>query len=259
MSESVLGFQVESSESSWFAGELFRILFEETTRPRICTWLACLNPHSYAVARRDAAFSLALRDANWLVPDGTGIVFASAILGGSIRGRITGSDVFRGLHERMNVAGGTSVFFLGSTADTLRRIKRRMAEEYPRIRIAGSYSPAFKDSFCSRESEQMISTINAAAPDILWVGMTAPKQEKWICENRHYLNVRFAGAVGAVFDFYAGHVKRSHPVFQRLGFEWLPRLIQQPRRLWRRTFVSAPIFLLDVLRAKMLALRIAKK
>ena len=90
--------------------------------------------------------------------------------------------------------------------------------------------------------------IDVAAPDVLWVGMTAPKQEKWIFENRACLNVKFAAAIGAVFDFYTGQVKRSHPVFQRFGLEWLPRLIQQPRRLWRRMFVSAPIFVWHVLR-----------
>lgn len=81
--------------------------------------------------------------------------------------------------------------------------------------------------------------------------MTAPKQEKWIFENHARLNVKFAAAIGAVFDFYAGQVKRSDPVFQRLGMEWLPRLIQQPRRLWRRMFVSAPVFIWYVLRQRL--------
>ena len=94
----------------------------------------------------------------------------------------------------------------------------------------------------------MLAAINAAAPDVLWVGMTAPKQEKWLHANRARLDVKFAAAVGAVFDFYAGRVKRSHPVFQKLGLEWLPRLLQEPRRLWRRNFVSTPVFLWHLLR-----------
>ena len=94
----------------------------------------------------------------------------------------------------------------------------------------------------------MILAINAAAPDVLWVGMTAPKQEKWIRANQDRLNVRFAGAIGAVFDFYTGKIKRSHPVFQRFGLEWLPRLLQEPRRLWRRMFLSAPVFVWHVLK-----------
>lgn len=101
------------------------------------------------------------------------------------------------------------------------------------------------------ELEAMIAAINQASPDILWVGMTAPKQEKWIHQNLHRLDVRFVAAIGAVFDFYTGRVKRSHPIFQRLGLEWLPRLVQEPRRLWRRMFVSAPIFLWHVVREKL--------
>jgi len=80
--------------------------------------------------------------------------------------------------------------------------------------------------------------------------MTAPKQEKWIFDNLPELDVKFAGAIGAVFDFYTGRVKRSHPFFQRIGLEWLPRLVQEPERLWRRMFVSAPIFVLHVLRQR---------
>ena len=221
--------------------------------PHPCRWLACMNPHSYAVSLNDSAFSQALHEADWLVPDGAGIVLASKILGGNIRERVTGSDVFKGVLEALNAKVGHSVFFLGATEETLAAIRARMAVDYPNVRIAGTYSPTFKPSYSSAELDQMVNAINAAEPDVLWVGMTAPKQEKWIYQNRARLNVRFAGAIGAVFDFYTGRVKRSHPVFQRLGLEWLPRLVQQPRRLWRRMFVSAPIFLWHVVKARLRA------
>ena len=97
----------------------------------------------------------------------------------------------------------------------------------------------------------MVEAINRAKPDVLWVGMTAPKQEKWVRQHRDRLEVRFIGPVGAVFDFFIGRVQRSHPLFQRLGLEWLPRLLQEPRRLWRRNFISNPSFLLRVLRARL--------
>jgi N-acetylglucosaminyldiphosphoundecaprenol N-acetyl-beta-D-mannosaminyltransferase len=123
-----------------------------------------------------------------------------------------------------------------------------MAVDYPNVRVAGTYSPPFKKTYSKEEVDAMAAAINEAAPDVLWVGMTAPKQEKWIHDQRDRLNVKFAAAIGAVFDFYTGRVKRSHPAFQRLGLEWLPRLVQEPRRLWRRMFVSAPVFLFAVLR-----------
>lgn len=119
----------------------------------------------------------------------------------------------------------------------------------PKIQLAGTCSPPFKESFSAEDIDAMIASVNAANADILWVGLSAPKQEKWIYENRDRLNVKFIGAVGAVFDFYAGNVRRSPPIFQKMGLEWLPRLLQQPRRLWRRMFVSAPVFVWHVLKS----------
>ena len=95
----------------------------------------------------------------------------------------------------------------------------------------------------------MIDLVNRARADVLWVGMTAPKQEKWIHTHQNRLEVCFAGAIGAVFDFYTGQVRRSSAIFQRMGLEWLPRLMQEPIRLWRRMILSAPTFLFDLLRA----------
>jgi Teichoic acid biosynthesis proteins len=129
-------------------------------------------------------------------------------------------------------------------------MKQRMARDYPNIKVVGTYSPPFKDVYSQAELDEMIHVVNAAAPDVLWVGMTAPKQEKFIFENRLRLNVKFAAAVGAVFDFYTGNVKRSHPWFLNHSLEWLPRLIQEPRRLWKRTFFSAPLFLFHVLKVR---------
>jgi N-acetylglucosaminyldiphosphoundecaprenol N-acetyl-beta-D-mannosaminyltransferase len=244
MKENILGFQVVAQPPESCVNEVFECLEHEGRKAK----LACLNPHSYAVALDDTDFANALKSADWLVPDGVGVVFASRLLGGAVKARVTGSDVFEGLHARMNARKGMSVFFLGASEETLAKICARMAQDYPDIRVAGTYSPPFKPEYSVADLDEMINVVNAARPDVLWVGMTAPKQEKWIFENLHRLDVKFAGAVGAVFDFYVGNVKRSHPVFQSLGLEWLPRLLRQPRRLWRRTFVSAPIFVWHVFR-----------
>lgn len=207
-----------------------------------CKWLACINPHSYVISMDDPEFFQALSNADWLVPDGTGIVMASRFFRGRITRRITGSDMFKGIHNRLHDFGA-KVFFLGSTESTLQAICNKMSKDWPRIRIVGTYSPPFKPTFSREETRAMVAAVNAASPDVLWVGMTAPKQEKWLFENRSNLNAKFAGAVGAVFDFYTGRVRRSHPVFQHLGLEWLPRLILEPNRLWKRNFVSTPRFL----------------
>ncbi len=249
MKAKVLGYRVDANSAGGFADVIMAELARSAGSAEVNrAWLACLNPHSYAVALEDQAFLEALRSADWLIPDGVGVVLAGRVLGASIPERVTGSDIFYGLHQRMNAAGGFSVFFLGASEETLALIRARMAVDYPAIRVAGTYSPPFKPEYSTAELDEMITAVNAARPDVLWVGMTAPKQEKWIFQNLHRLDVKFAGAVGAVFDFYVGKVKRSHPVFQDMGLEWLPRLLRQPVRLWRRTFVSAPIFVWHVVR-----------
>jgi N-acetylglucosaminyldiphosphoundecaprenol N-acetyl-beta-D-mannosaminyltransferase len=245
MKENILGYPVDTSSITSCVSDIYSFIAKSAKR-----WFACINPHSYAVALRDPSFSKALLAADWLVPDGIGVVYASRWLGGHIRERVTGSDVFFGLSERMNTDGGMSVFFLGSSEETLTKIRARMAYDYPNIRIVGSLSPPFKPFYTDEEICEMIDSVNSVSPDVLWVGLTAPKQEKWIAENIHRLDIKFAGAIGAVFDFYTGKIKRSHPLFQKLGLEWLPRLIQEPRRLWSRMFVSAPIFVWHVIRQR---------
>lgn len=247
----ILGYRVEAGSGDDCIRVIARTLRQDR---RDCAWMACLNPHSYASGRRDTVFRQALQSANWLIPDGVGVVIAGCILGSRIRERITGFDIFEGVMTELDRTNG-SVFFLGSTEQTLNAIVERLPHDYPQIRIAGVYSPPFKPEFTDTENNDMVAAIVASKADVLWVGMTAPKQEKWLAAHRDQLPVTFAGAIGAVFDFYTGNVKRSHPLFQRLGLEWLPRLLQQPKRLWRRMFVSAPIFLFDVFRSAALKLK----
>lgn len=227
---------------------------------RIIAWVSdggkaktfvCANPHSLAGTAGDDMFRTALLDADMIVPDGGGIVLASRILGGQIREWITGSDVFRGVNEAMNRRGQGSCYFLGATEATLAAIRARMAVDFPNVRVAGTFSPPFTNEFTEENNRQMIEAINVAGPDVLWVGLTAPKQEKWIYQNREKLNVKFIGAVGGVFDFFSGNIRRNeYPWFLEHGLEWLPRLIQEPSRLWKRTFISAPVFLFLVLKQK---------
>lgn len=207
-------------------------------------FVACANPHSLVVAERDAAFAAALLTADMLVPDGVGMVLASRLRRGRIRTRVTGSDFFLGLNARLSKAGPRlRTFFLGSTPETLAAIERQMAARFPAVEVAGCFSPPFRASFTPDDDEAMIAAVRRARADVLWVGMTAPKQETWIARVRSRLDVGLVVAIGAAFDFFAGTVTRSHPAWQRVGLEWLPRLLRQPRRLWRRTFVSAPRFL----------------
>ena len=214
------------------------------------TTLFCANPHSLVVARIDPDFLAALSSSEFLIPDGTGIVAASRFLGGNISARITGFDLFTGLAKRWNGKGGRSFFFLGSSEEVLNKIKTRMSREYPGITISGTYSPPFSERLTNNESDRIIEAVNDARPTALWVGMTAPKQEKWIHDHRGRLNVPFTAAIGAAFDYFAGTRERASASMQSVGLEWLPRLIREPRRMWKRNFVSTPVFLYYIIRQK---------
>ena len=243
--EDIVGYPVSYESVDTIVSHLIRLI---QTGHRPCSYFGCLNPHSVETAAGDSEFQAALLDADFLTADGVGIVYASRIFRGQIQQRVTGTDMFAALTRAMNTAGDMSCYFLGSTKETLQRIQDRMAKEYPGLRVAGTYSPPFKSNFTIEDTEEMIRRVNDTKCDVLWIGMTAPKQEKWIHQNRHRLNVTFAGPIGAVFDFYSGNIKRSGPAWRKLGLEWLPRFLQEPRRLWRRNVISSPAFIMRCIR-----------
>ena len=217
---------------------------------RKARYMACANPHSLVVAKSDFAFSRALKEADMLIPDGAGILLAARVLNLPISERVTGSEFFHGLTTQLASNGGARYFFLGSSEQVLNLIDLRMIKEFPGITVCGVLSPPFKPEFSKAESAAMVAAVNDARPDVLWVGMTAPKQEKWIHENRDGLEVPFVGAIGAVFDFYAGTKRRSSVFWQRIGMEWFPRLLREPCRLWERNLKSTPVFLFWIVREK---------
>ena len=211
-----------------------------------------INAHSFVLARNDEAFESALLDADALLPDGISIVKACRWLQceNAPDEKIAGADLFAYEMEKLNGKGGTC-FFLGSTPGTLALIEKKAAEVYPNITVK-SYSPPFSASFSRSESQAMVDAVNAVDPDLLWVGMTAPKQEKWLYDHWHELDIHcHTGAIGAVFDFFAGTVSRAPQGWIRLGLEWLYRLIKEPRRTWRRYLVNNPVFLWLVLKEKL--------
>lgn len=208
-----------------------------------------LNPHSYCVAKRDKIFKQALLQSDILLPDGSGILWAAAILRHKRIRKIAGADMHEHLLQQLQTKAG-KCFYLGASVETLARIKERLTKEYPDIQAA-FYSPPFKEEFSAKENEQMLQIINAFSPEVLFVGMTAPKQEKWVFQHASAMQVPVLCSIGAVFDFYAGTKKRSGTFWQKIGLEWLPRFIREPRRMWNRIFVSIPVFMWDILRYKL--------
>ena len=207
---------------------------------------ACANPHSVVTAKTDKEFLLALSDADIVVADGTGITLAARLAFAKTLPRITGYDYFYNLLDSLNKKESGKVFFFGSTEKVLELIKDNFSALFPNIEIAGTLSPPFR-AWSEKENDKMLETINASNADILWVGMTAPKQEKWVFQNRNKLNTPVIGSVGAVFDFIAGTHPKAPDWMSRYGLEWLYRLIREPKRMWRRNFVSTPKFVMYVL------------
>jgi N-acetylglucosaminyldiphosphoundecaprenol N-acetyl-beta-D-mannosaminyltransferase len=190
----------------------------------------------------------ALHACDAIVPDGVGVTLVGRLTGVRVGPRITGMDFFLGLMSKLNRRGGRA-FFFGSSDVVLRRMVLRAQQEFPNVQV-DVLSPPY-GQWSEADNDAMIARIRAAQPDVLWVGMTAPKQEKWVHDNARKVDVPVVGSIGAVFDYYAEVVHRAPQWLCNLGLEWLYRLVFEPRRLWRRTFVSAPQFLLLALRERL--------
>ena len=206
-----------------------------------------INAHSYNTARKDSLFADALTNGDVLIPDGVSIVKACKwIKAKSLpKERIAGWDLFAFEMNKLEKKGGT-VMFMGSSQKVLDLIVKRAAEVYPHLKVV-TYSPPYKPEFSDEDNKAIIDAINAANPDLLWIGMTAPKQEKWTYSHWKELNIHcHVGTIGAVFDFFAGTVERAPMWWQEHGLEWLYRLIKEPKRMWRRYIIGNALFLWNI-------------
>lgn len=204
-----------------------------------------INPHSYCVAKQDLKFKNALINSDILLPDGVGIVIAIKLLYKKTIKKIAGDDLHSFMLEKARKEN-LDIFYLGSSQNTLSHIQSRLKKEFPTISV-GFFSPPFKQIFSDEDNQIMCEAVNSFSPDILFVGMTAPKQEKWVYENEENLNTNIICSIGAVFDFYAGTMSRPPKWLIKIGFEWLGRLLKEPKRMWDRNFHSTPKFMYDIL------------
>ena len=210
-----------------------------------------INAHSYNTALKDTLFAEALMKGDALIPDGASIVKVCKWL--KMRSqpleRIAGWDLFIFEMNRLNEKGGRCMF-MGSSDKVLALIKQRAAVDYPNLEVV-IYSPPYKPEFSQEDNAAIVSAINKANPDLLWIGMTAPKQEKWTYSHWQELDIHcHVGTVGAVFDFFAGTTERAPLWWQQHSLEWLYRLIKEPKRMWRRYLVGNMLFLWNICREK---------
>lgn len=246
-----------------------------------------INAHSYNTAQRDALFAESLTPnpapigegsgdgcVRYLIPDGASIVKVCQWLKAVSQPaeRIAGWDLFSLEMDRLNrksekflnepndkaerkvenenFPARLKVMFMGSSERVLALIRERAAKVYPNLEVV-TYSPPYKPEFSEEDNQAIIHAINAANPDLLWIGMTAPKQEKWAYSHWDELNIHcHVGTIGAVFDFFAGTAKRAPQWWQDHSLEWLYRLCTEPRRMWRRYVIGNPLFLWNILKEK---------
>ncbi len=227
----VLGYQV-------FADDLNKI------KPTEKLIINTLNGHSYSVAKKDQLFHEALNSSDILLPDGASVTMGVKLENGIKIPKIAGFDIFKHLLYQLNSQNGTC-FFLGSMQQTLDLIQNKLKQEFPNIKVA-SYSPPYVTEFSSEQSAEMCQIVNSFKPDVLFVGMTAPKQEKWVHTHKKYLNANIICSIGAVFDFYAGTKKRPANWLIKCNLEWFGRFISEPKRLFYRYFVSTPSIFIDL-------------
>lgn len=199
------------------------------------------NPEIIMEAQKDALLMKILNKADLVVPDGIGVVWASKYTTNKLKERVAGYDLVQNLFSEMPKLNKT-VYFLGGGSETVKLAEKKMANKYKGLKIVGTHDGYFDEE----EQIILIEQINKLKPDLLLVGLGAPKQEKWIYNNKDKLNVKVCIGVGGSFDGMAGKVKRAPKIFRRLGLEWFYRLISQPTRIKR--MLQLPIFVFKILK-----------
>jgi N-acetylglucosaminyldiphosphoundecaprenol N-acetyl-beta-D-mannosaminyltransferase len=213
----------------------------------------CVTPVNCVVwANKNKGLQTLYNTADLTLCDGVPLIWASKFLGQEkLRGRVTGLDLLPQYIERC-YQQDFSMFFLGAGEGVAQSYKEQLEEKYPGIRVVGVYSPPYAKEFSAEENQKIIALINAAKPAILWVSLTAPKQDYWIQQNYHALNSSINIGIGAALDVAVGKFNRAPVWMQKNGLEWLYRFLKEPKRLFRRYFIEAPAIVPILLKQKFL-------
>ncbi len=225
----------------------------DDTLARIEGWAAgresryvCIcNAHSVVTAHRWVGHRQVINGADMATPDGAPVAWMLRRLGFAGQPRVSGPDLMWALCERCAV-NGLPVYFYGSSQDTLDALALRLGQAFPGLRIVGAESPPFRP-LADGEDAKAVDRINRSGAGIVFVSLGCPKQEAWMAAHRGRINAVMIG-VGAAFDFHAGTVRRAPVWMREHGLEWLHRLLSEPRRLWRRYFVTNSLFILGAIR-----------
>jgi N-acetylglucosaminyldiphosphoundecaprenol N-acetyl-beta-D-mannosaminyltransferase len=197
--------------------------------------------HTVMACQEDPELRAAVLRSDFTVPDGQPLVWALRALGHNLRDRVYGPDLMDAACERAARTGQRFYLYGGRNQGALVELTRMLRLRYPGLKIVGGHAPPFR-TLSSAEEDAIVADINRAAPDVVWVGIGVPRQEKWMARMRGRLDAAVLIGVGAAFDFHAGLVRQAPTWMQRAGLEWAFRLLQEPRRLWRRYLRYNPRF-----------------
>ncbi|MDA0265290.1 MAG: WecB/TagA/CpsF family glycosyltransferase [Chloroflexi bacterium] len=207
----------------------------------VCHHIVNSGMHGVMEAHRDSGLRRVFESVDLFAPDGILMVLLARLRGFKIAKKNTGPNVIWEF-ARSASENGYSSYFYGDEETVLQSLETKLKEAYPDLKIVGHRSPPFR-ALTPDEDAADLEEINRAAPDVLWVGLGMPKQERWIFDHRAQLNVPVAIGAGAAFKFVSGEISRGPEWVQNMGFEWLWRLISEPKRIWKRVFVDAPQFI----------------
>jgi N-acetylglucosaminyldiphosphoundecaprenol N-acetyl-beta-D-mannosaminyltransferase len=202
--------------------------------------------HGVIAARSDPLLDLAHKNADIVAPDGMPLVWTLRALGAHAVTRLCGPDVLPAACE-YGLSRGWRHYFYGGAPGVVERLTDVLLKKYPGLQIVGTQCPPFR-RLSFQENEIACSEIRAARPDFIWVGLGTPKQEVWMFEHRGQCGGAVMLGIGAAFDFHANLIRRAPSWMQRAGLEWAYRLLREPKRLWRRYLVMAPIFVILIIR-----------
>jgi len=217
-------------------------LIDNNQKFYICT----VNAYLAVKANEDRELLKILNNAEVVIPDGMPLVWYSRLLRKPIPERISGYDFFYNFSKIANKKKYSYFFFGGMNDIVLVRLKNRLKKEFENIEVKGLICPPIMDTFPDEFDDYIVSTINKCKPDVLWVGVSAPKQEKWIYKNINRLNIKMAFGIGAAFNFYANVVRRAPLWMQKTGLEWLYRIYAEPKRLFGKYLIYNTKFIVLV-------------
>jgi N-acetylglucosaminyldiphosphoundecaprenol N-acetyl-beta-D-mannosaminyltransferase len=237
----VLGVRVDAVQIPEVVGRIE----EWIARRDGCHFIAVTGMHGVMEAQHDPGFKAVLNAADLVVPDGMPLVWLSRVHGHALRRRVYGPELMLAFCEQTS-ANAYRHFFYGGKPGVAEKLAKMLAQRFPGICVAGTYSPPFRP-LTAEEDEEVVALINAAAADVVWVGLSTPKQERWMSEHRNCLRASVLVGVGAAFDIHSGVVRQAPRWMRENGLEWLFRLLQEPRRLWWRYLGYGSEFVFSVL------------